>query len=1205
MHHDLPFLLLASGQKMPDMALHYDARLVLLSWLVACVAAILALQQADMATRMQRRALRLGMVLSGAMVLGIGIWSMHFIGMLAVRLCTAVHYDAALTAVSILPGLTAAYLALTLLVQEEPRGRRLLLAAIAIGSGIGAMHYLGMAAMRMPAELRYDPLWFLLSLLVAVALALLALWVRFESVRRFGLSRRAGLFWGGLILGSAISGMHYTAMHAALFIGAGTHGAGQHSDHVGLALAVGLTALGIALVVFALNMLIQYILSTQALANSRRRMQAMNDAAVDTVLAVSDSGVIKSANAAITRLLGWSQQDVIGKSLTLLLPQGLQKLRDFMRSEEGSSGQQVLEVCGLHRDGHKLPLRLAIGSVWLDGFRFFALHLADLSERKAFEQALQQRDSRIATLLRNSPGVIFRLQRDEASGRLRYDFVSKAITRLCGLSAEALQEQAERFDALVANNDRLRLLRSRQGEDGQTSYSLEYRLQLETQRSVWVSETGDLTRDGSGRVSSIEGVLLDITEAKARTAEFESVYAAIQRGTMLLELDIDGHIIAANDSCLQLFGYQRDELIGRHHALLCFPEDVLQTAYVQHWQALRAGQFLRGEYRRRARDGHAIWMQASYTPVFDTEGRPQRVIKLITDLSERYRMESELRLAKEKAEQAAAVKATFLANMSHEIRTPLNAVIGFTEVLQETPLSRSQHDYLQTIMRSSRTLLQLLNDILDSAKLESGAMELEQTSFSLRQMAGDLVATFSLIAMHKGIDVSLDYAADCPECFLGDALRLNQILSNLLSNAVKFTAHGQVRLIIQRVDAELLCAVSDTGIGIAADRLQQIFEPFAQADASMTRRFGGTGLGTSIAKRLSELMHGEITASSTLGQGSCFQVRLPLPACACPGAGDAAPPRLTHLPPLHILVADDVPQNRQLMQIQLSRLGHTVTLVEDGEQAIAACARQPFDLVLMDVHMPVCDGLTATRSIHQANQSAGQPALPIIALTASVQTSERQLALDAGMAGFVLKPVDMAMLLAEIERVLGFDDATTTPASTISDWARARQAWGNIELHHAAIARLLEDMQERLAAAEILPAAAELAHRWRGAALNLGLTSLAEVCAALEATPLDEKPWHELRRQVEELQARFHPLTLPPPSPTVIAYDAARCERLTAHLRAGEIDEALLDQVCASLDAVRATRLRAHILHFDFDEAIGLLTDIASAAPNHRAEDRP
>ncbi len=1197
MHHDMPFLFLAADRDLPGMVLHYDARLVLLSWLVACVAAILALQQTDMATRIQRRSLRLGMVLSCAIVLGIGIWSMHFIGMLAVRLCTAVHYDGVLTAISLLPGLTAAYLALTLLVQEEPRGRRLLLAAVAIGSGIGAMHYLGMAAMRMPTELRYDPIWFILSLLVAVALALLALWVRFESVRRFGLSRRTGLFWGGIILGSAISGMHYTAMRAALFIGGVGNSAGQHDDRVDLALVIGLTALGIALFVFALNRLIQYMLSTQALAHSRRRMQAMNDAAVDTVLAVSDTGLIESANAAITRLLGWQQSEVIGKSLTLLLPQGLEHLSTFMMTQDGRSEQQVLETCGLHRDGHRLPLRLAIGSVWLDGFRFFALHLADLSERKAFEQALLQRDSRIATLLRNSPGVIFRLQRDEASGRLRYDFVSKAITRLCGLSAEALQEQAERYEALVARSDHLRLLRRRQGEDGQTSYSLEYRLQLDSQRIVWVSETGDLSRDSAGRVSSIEGVLLDITEAKARTAEFESVYAAIQRGTMLLELDIDGHIIAANDSCLQLFGYQRDELIGQHHALLCFPEDVLQTAYVQHWQALRTGQFLRGEYRRRARDGHEIWMQASYTPVLDTEGRPQRVIKLITDLSERYRMESELRLAKEKAEQAAAVKATFLANMSHEIRTPLNAVIGFTEVLQETPLSRSQHDYLQTIMRSSRTLLQLLNDILDSAKLESGAMELEQTAFSLRQMASDLVATFSLIAMNKNITVELNYAQDCPECFLGDALRLNQILSNLLSNAVKFTAHGQVKLIIQSVDGELLCAVSDTGIGIAADRLELIFEQFAQADASMTRRFGGTGLGTAIAKKLTELMHGEITVSSTLGQGSCFQVRLPLPACPCLDTAEAATTQqLARLPALHILVADDVPQNRQLMQIQLCRLGHRVTLVEDGEQAIAACARQHFDLVLMDVHMPVCDGLTATRKIHRTNQAEGRQPLPIIALTASVQASERQLAVDAGMAGFALKPVDMAALIAEIERVLGHDSGYTAARGNTSDWARARQAWGNVELHHAAIARLLDDMQAFLGNTPATPPeAADLAHRWRGAALNLGLVPLAEICANIESSPRSDSLWQNLRQQVAELQVRFYPLA--PPTLAVAApgvYDAASGERLASHLRAGEIDETLLDQVCAGLDAARAARLRTHILHFDFDEALDLLADAAT-----------
>ncbi len=1198
MHHPMTLLAFSGADHALNLTLHYDLRLVFLSWLVACVAAILSLQQVDMASRIRLKKLRLGMVGSGAVVLGIGIWSMHFIGMLAVQLCTPVHYDAALTALSILPGLASAYFALTMLTDEQPPTKRLLLAGVAIGSGIGAMHYLGMAAMQMHAELLYDPLWFLLSLLLAALLAILALWVRFELVRYLGLSRRTGLLWGGVILGTAISGMHYTAMRAALFVGPMQPMAERPANQLVMALTVGLTALGIALLVFALNMLVQYVLSSQALASSRRRMQVMNDAAVDTVLGVSDEGRIESANAAVSRLFGWQRHEVVGADLRMLLPDGIQAMLARSTSFNAAVGteQQVMEVLGRHRDGHTLSLRMAIGSADLDGRRVFALHLADLSERKAFELALQQRDSRIASLLRNSPGVIFRMVSDPRSDTLRYDFISKAITRLCGVEAQSILDDAAALESLIHADDRPGLLSKRQGAGGASSYSQEYRLQLGPTHTVWISETGDIARDANGQVLSIEGVLLDISENKARSAEFASVYDAIRRGTVLMELNIDGRIIDANDNCLQLFGYRREEIIGQHHAVLCFAEDVEQADYAEHWQALRRGEFRRGDYRRRARDGHTIWMQASYTPVLDPEGRPQRVIKLIHDLSERHEMEDELRQAKEKAELAASVKSTFLANMSHEIRTPLNAIIGFTEVLQETPVSSTQQRYLQTISQSSRTLLHLLNDILDTAKLESGAMELEQTPFSLRQMAEDLVASFALIALRKGVQVQLNYAASCPSCLVGDALRLNQILSNLLSNAVKFTAQGQVSLDIQSSDGGIVLAVRDTGIGIAADRLEQIFEQFAQADASMTRRFGGTGLGTAIAKRLTELMQGHITVESVLGEGSCFKVWLPLRPCTSAdgeSAAAASPARpVAPSAPLHILVADDVAQNRELMYLQLRRLGHTVSLVEDGQQAIEACAQHAYDLVLMDVHMPVCDGLSATRQIRQEELRYGRPRLPIIALTASVLESERRLALDAGMDGFAFKPIDMPALLAEIEQILG---RSAGQAGTL---VSAQEAWPHPAAYQQALARLLDEMAATLGDDSSWPSVevAALAHRWRGAALNLGLHELAWTCAQSENAG-STSVWPELYQQVLALQAgKARPSQQPAAAPAAV--DPAALHRLMTLLAAGELDEALFERVCASLEEQRAAQLRDHVYSFDFAEALRVLQPLAPTAPS-------
>ncbi|WPP46828.1 PAS domain-containing hybrid sensor histidine kinase/response regulator [Pseudomonas sp. AN-1] len=509
--------------------------------------------------------------------------------------------------------------------------------------------------------------------------------------------------------------------------------------------------------------------------------------------------------------------------------------------------------------------------------------------------------------------------------------------------------------------------------------------------------------------------------APAHASDPVSQMAAIHRVMAVIEFDLQGRILTANQNFLDLFGCRLEEIRGQPHSIFCPPGVAHSQDYQELWERLRRGEHETGEYRRLALDGRELWVQASYHPIFPPAGGPGKVVKFASDISFHREMEAELLEAKERAERAAAARSAFLANMSHEIRTPMNAIIGFTELLLGSRLDDTQRRHLQTVQHSARSLLALLNDILDTAKLERGVVELEAVDFSLRELVERICALLRPNATAKGLTLSLHYAAELGEGFRGDPLRIQQVLLNLLGNAIKFTPQGEVSLHVQAEGEQVCLAVRDTGIGIAADRLQKIFEPFAQADASMSRRFGGTGLGTTIARQLVELMGGRIEVHSRPGEGSTFRITLPLPAAqALPRQ---AVPSLPHLPPLHILVVDDVEQNVELLALGLGRLGHRIGTARDGAQALAALAGGRFDLVLMDVQMPGVDGLAASRQWRAHEQAHGLPRTPLIALTASVLESDRLAAREAGMDGFAAKPVELERLLDEIVRVTGIAPA--------------------------------------------------------------------------------------------------------------------------------------------------------------------------------------
>ena len=386
----------------------------------------------------------------------------------------------------------------------------------------------------------------------------------------------------------------------------------------------------------------------------------------------------------------------------------------------------------------------------------------------------------------------------------------------------------------------------------------------------------------------------------------------------------------------------------------------------------------------------------------------------------------ELEKATARAQSANAAKSEFLANMSHEIRTPLNAIIGLSEIVEDDPEGIDTKELLRTIRSSGDALLSIINDILDFSKIEAGQMRLEHSAFSLRQCAEESVKIVSSLAEEKGLSFGLTLDPALPGTVVGDMARLRQVLLNLLMNGIKFTERGGVSLTISRsaggegID-HVDFVVSDTGIGISPEQQGKLFQSFSQVDASTTRRYGGTGLGLAISQRLVQMMGGRITVESALGNGSTFRFSIPFGRADKPEENPPLPDRAVaddspeNLCPLNILVAEDNHVNQRVILMMLKQLGHDATLVENGIKALAALDKSTYDLVLMDVQMPVMNGLEAAAKICERFPSDQRPHM--VALTANAMKEDRDVCLAAGMDGYISKPVRLEKLAAVLREV--------------------------------------------------------------------------------------------------------------------------------------------------------------------------------------------
>lgn len=908
------------------MVVRYNPFLVFLSVMVAILASYVALNLAHSLTQAKGRKHTIWLA-CGALAMGVGIWSMHFVGMLAFEMPgMEMGYDVPLMVLSVIVAIVGSALALFIVSRPVVPIGSILAGGVAMAAAISGMHYIGMVSMRMSARIEWNVYLILLSILVALGASFAALTI---SIRlRHTPERISLLLFASILMGAAISGMHYTGMAAATFYHDHTLQIQAHDLLVtnGLTIAVistTLLILGLALATSMGQRILAYRQkrSDEIIGTSEEKFRVLVKAVKDYAICMLDSkGTITTWNTGAEKITGYKAEEIIGKSVAVLIPKA---------DVEAGSVQE--ELTRAQSEGHYEVEAIRIRK---DGSTFWANVVVDP--------------------LYNRAGSL-----------TGFSKVIRDITQL---------KEAER--------------RSRTLNE-----ELEQRVRERTQA-------------------------LQDSESQLRT-----ITNAIP--VLVAQVDKNEKFLFANSAFCDWFNQSHDEIRKRTLKAVLGEDRYPETkTYIDK---VLAGESVSYERLSKSGERQAIY-NVTFVPEFDSQGGVKGFIIVAADVAHYKEIEEELKSAKAAAEVANATKSAFLANMSHEIRTPLGAVIGFSELLASGEMNPSERtNTAEIIKRNGHLLSTIINDILDLSKVEAGKLSIERVNVPLLDLINEVAALLNLEASAKGVKLTVTSSGVIPTSIKTDPTRLKQILLNIVGNAIKFTQKGSVDLKVQIMSTDpskLAFTVQDTGTGIAPEQAARLFSPFTQADVTTTRRFGGTGLGLVLSKKLANALGGDVVLeSSTLGQGSTFIVCIEhgqSQEVLFEGVENTSMPasvtnissrKKTLLPHLKVLVVDDSPENLTLIETILRLAGAQVETASTGREGIEKAKKGNFNLILMDLQMPEMDGNEATKELRRQGFVT-----PIIALTAHAMKEERQRCLENGFNDHLTKPIDRESLIQSLAR---------------------------------------------------------------------------------------------------------------------------------------------------------------------------------------------
>jgi PAS domain S-box-containing protein len=980
-----------------------------------------------------------------------------------------------------------------------------------------------------------------------------------------------------------------------------------------------------------------------------------------------------------TQALRWSAQmmrihevaldyvPVLDTGLDFYPPRARAKVEKVLREASRTGRGWDLEVPMTTARGRAIWVRTVCEAEFVDGRPARLVgSMQDITARKAIETSLAQERARMVTLLAQlqEANARFAIASESAGIAIwEYDVVTSTLVwddrmyGIYGLQRPAGEPEFAQWVHALHPEDRARCVAEvERALRGEADLDTEFRIVQPGGDIRHLKATARVLRGADGVAQRMTGVNIDVTASKR--AEVQLFKTSSMLRTVLdsaaeisiIATDPDLVIKVFNAGAERLLGFNSDEVVGHasptlmHDAeelrALCAEVGAAQGRQLEGWEVFVQPQMLNRPHECtfvRA-DGRALKVSQVVTAMHTYEGELLGYLSVAHDVTQQKQYEQSLREATHRAEHANLAKSAFLANMSHEIRTPMNAVIGLSYLLGRTALDEQQSAFLGNIQTASKSLLAIINDVLDLSKIEAGELMMERKAFCPHDLVNEVVDVMRLHADTKGIEFEVRIPEDLPALLEGDSTRLKQILTNLLSNAIRFTDRGGVELRVLR-DADsgagvpLCFRVKDTGIGISPEAQARLFAPFAQADASITRRYGGTGLGLSIVKSLVKVLGGTVGLESTPGVGSEFIVHLTfafgVPDAQTQKTAEMTLPGYQGLPGVRVLVVDDSDMNLDVVKYILELEGAKVALARNGQEALdrLQADAHEFDLVLMDVQMPVLGGHDATRSIRSA---LGLVDLPIIGLTAGALSSERDRAMAAGMDDFLIKPFEAATLVKCIRRHLRDSSGrAATPIAAEAAHSAAPLDWPEIDgidgldartrLSHdlglflSSLARLLVEfsdpsLPDDAAEGGALTRQAARMHKLKGNAGMLGARAIHTLAAEAEAACVagDAESAADLTVRLAGHLQRLRDSAAPVINAARARADAIgpSDEEFAPHL-VGELVDLLRHQNLSALDryrslapqlrgplgAVSSEVLRGYMEALQFDVAADLLED--------------